>query len=70
MKSKLASHYLGGRLQEMADQSFVKDGRWWLREGYPLIRAIDDLFNRELRDFLEKDSENDSQKNPKPADNP
>jgi len=51
MKIQLATGYLAGRLQELADQAYRQDGRWWTEEGRKLEDAINSLFRRETHEI-------------------
>jgi len=47
MKPQIATGYLGGRLQQIADDAYVQNGRWMTSENSSLEDAIKNLFAKE-----------------------
>ena len=45
MKLKMATGYIGGRIQELTDHAFLRGGRWMVNDYKTLKAAIDEVFN-------------------------
>ena len=61
MQHKMATGYLGGRLQELADRAYIQNGRWMVSESKTLQQAIDETLDREQ---TERRTDRDSKDKP------